>query len=325
VTNISCHGDHNGHINTTVTGGTPGYTYSWSNGCHAADPSGLAAGTYHLVVTDAHGCHADAAYTVTEPCALSVRATTENVSCHGGHNGHISVYVTGGTPGYTYSWSHGCHITDPSELSAGTYTLTVTDAHGCTATAVYTITEPAALSVTGVVTNVTCHDGHNGRINTTVTGGTPCYSYLWSNSAHVPDLTDLCAGTYSVIVADANGCSGTASYVVTQPADSHCGGGSDGHGDGDGDGEGHHNRDGGPCIRVYPNPTNGICNVIIPAIHKHGEIHICDITGKIIDRRSVTENNGEPCQFNLANYKTGIYLIKVNCDETTYTEKLILR
>ena len=174
-----------------------------------------------MTVTDAHGCKAggtDTSFTITQPAVLSLAgAVSVNVSCYGVNNGSITTNVTGGTTPYTYSWNTGSNLANLTSLAAGTYSVTVTDAHGCTVTGSYTITQPAAaLAVSAGVTNVSCNGG-NGTITTTVTGGTTPYAYLWRNSANTANLTTA-AGAYSVTVTDAHGCATIGSYTITQPA-----------------------------------------------------------------------------------------------------------
>ena len=217
-TNVSCNGGNNGTATVTVTGGTEPYTYLWSNGATTQNISGLVAGTYSVTVTDDHGCTATGSYTVTQPAVLVATGSGTNVSCNGGNNGTATVTVTGGTEPYTYLWSNGATTQSISGLTAGTYNVTVTDAHGCEATASYTVTQPAVLVATGSGTNVSCNGGNNGTATVTVTGGTEPYTYLWSNGATTQSISGLTAGTYNVTVTDAHGCEATASYTVTQPA-----------------------------------------------------------------------------------------------------------
>ncbi|MCF8451142.1 MAG: hypothetical protein K9G49_14810, partial [Taibaiella sp.] len=216
-TNVSCNGGSNGSIDVTVTGGTTAYSYTWSNGATTQDISGLSAGTYSVLVTDANGCTATVTKTITHPTTLTASATTTNVNCNGGSNGTIDLTPAGGTTPYTYLWNGGVTTQDRTGLAAGTYSVTVTDANGCTTTTSKTITQPAALTASATSTNVNCNGGANGTIDLTVAGGTTAYSYVWSNGATTQDLSGLSAGTYSVTVTDANGCTTTASRTITQP------------------------------------------------------------------------------------------------------------
>ena len=220
VTNILCNGNSTGAIDLTVTGGTPPIqSYLWSNGATTEDISGLVAGTYSVTVVDYNGCQATNTWTITEPTQLVIdpNALITNVSCFGLSDGAISITVTGGTPGYSFAWSNGATTQNISGLAAGCYTVTVTDANQCTATGTWCVTQPDALALEGNVTSVSCYSYSTGAIDLTVTGGTPAYTYVWSNGATTEDLNNLPAGTYSVTVTDSHGCVISDSYVVTQP------------------------------------------------------------------------------------------------------------
>src|SRR5207253_1246988 len=122
-----------------------------------------------------------------------------NISCFGGNNGAIDLSVAGGTPPYSYNWSNSATTQDLSNLSAGNYTVTATDANGCTIlNSAISITQPAAAldASAGSTTNVSCYGGNNGSINLTVSGGTSPYSYNWSNGATTQNTNSLSAGTY---------------------------------------------------------------------------------------------------------------------------------
>ena len=213
--NAACNGASTGGITTSVSGGTSSYTYVWNTGATTSGLSNLAAGTYSVTVTDAHSCTAKGAYTVGQPSAIAITATPTNVACNGGSTGSITTGVSGGTSGYTYAWSSGATTSGISGKAAGTYSVTVTDAHSCTATGSYTITQPAALAVTGSVTNVGCAGGSTGAVTTTVTGGTSAYTYSWNNGATTSGISSLSVGTYAVTVTDAHSCTATGTYSVT--------------------------------------------------------------------------------------------------------------
>nr|WP_315175613.1 gliding motility-associated C-terminal domain-containing protein [uncultured Flavobacterium sp.] len=221
-TNVACNGGSNGTASVTPSGGTPGYTYSWSpSGGTAASATGLSAGSYTVTVTDANGCTATQSFTITEPSALIASAAAQtNVSCNNGSNGSATVSVTGGTSAYTYSWAPaGGTAATASGLSAGTYTVTVTDANSCQATQSFTITQPVVLVATPASqTNVSCFGGSNGSATVNVSGGTSAYTYSWSPSGGTAaTASGLSAGTYTVTVTDANLCTTTQSFTITQP------------------------------------------------------------------------------------------------------------
>jgi SprB repeat/Secretion system C-terminal sorting domain len=222
-TNVSCNGGSNGSATVTPSGGVGGYTYSWSpSGGTAATASGLTAGSYTCTVTDANSCTTTQSFTISQPAALVASAASQtNVSCNTGSNGAASVSVAGGTSGYTYSWSpSGGTAATATGLSAGTYTCTVTDANSCTATKTFTITQPAALVASAASqTNVACNGGSNGAVSVSVAGGTSGYTYSWSPSGGTAaTASGLTAGSYICTVTDANSCTTTQSFTITEPA-----------------------------------------------------------------------------------------------------------
>lgn len=152
--------------------------------------------------------------------AVTVTGTLVNVACHGGATGAVIVNVSGGTPPYTYSWSHSAtNYSTVTGLSAGTYTVTVTDAVSATANRSFTITEPPALAASTSVIHVAIHGGSTGAASVNVSGGTPGYTYSWSPSGgYTSSATGLSAGTYTVTVTDANACVLTRNVTVVQPA-----------------------------------------------------------------------------------------------------------
>jgi SprB repeat len=221
-TNVSCNGGSNGSATVSVSGGTAGYTYSWSpSGGTAATASGLAAGTYTVIVTDANTCNTTASVIIKEPARLTASISdSTNISCNGGTNGSATVSVSGGTPGYTYSWSpSGGAAATASGLAAGTYTVTVTDANTCNATAAVIIKEPAILTATvGDSTNVSCNGGSNGSATIIVSGGTGSYNYSWSPSGGTAaTASGLTAATYTCSITDSNACLVTKVVTITEP------------------------------------------------------------------------------------------------------------
>lgn len=219
--NISCFGGNNGNVTASASGGTPNYVYSWSPiGGSGATASNLPVGTYTVSVTDSKTCLITNTVSIIQPVDIAVTATTSNVSCNGGTNGTISTSVIGGTAPYTYFWSVGAQSTPSvSGLSAGTYTLIVTDANGCQKIMTYTITQPTPISIAFTATNVSCYNGNNASITPTVSGGTSSYTYSWSPSGlTTPNLNSLPIGNYTLFVTDANLCLASSSMSITQPS-----------------------------------------------------------------------------------------------------------
>ncbi len=214
---VSCYQGSDGSVNLTVTGGTTNYSYLWSNADTTQDISGLTEGTYTVVVTDANGCLAYDTAQVHEPLELQATAALTHVSCKDGSDGAINLSVTGGTTSYSYVWSNTSTTQDISALVAGTYSVIVTDANSCVAYDTSVITEPPALTITHSLTHVSCKGGADGKVNITVGGGTPGYTYAWSNSDTTEDISSLIAGTYDVLVTDANACTIRDTGTVTEP------------------------------------------------------------------------------------------------------------
>ncbi len=182
-------------------------------------PVGITTNTF--VATDAAGNTSICSFTVSvNPPAipLTITPSQTNVSCFAGNDGILTATVSGGTTPYSYSWNNGADTVSIANLTAGTYSVTVTDAVGCIATHSFMLTQPTVLSATTVVTNVACNGGNTGAINITPSGGTAPYSFNWGGGITTEDRTGLTAGNYSVTITDANGCNGVVNATVTQPA-----------------------------------------------------------------------------------------------------------
>ncbi len=226
IDSASCNGATDASILAIVSGGTPGYTYSWNPNAVAGNPlTGIGAGSYSLTVTDANNCVAELQNILVQqplPIVLSL-VQQQNVTCNGASDGQAEISVLGGTPGYTYIWD------DPSSqstalaggLAPGTYSVEVTDANGCTAQWLnVNITEPDSLIVTVTsVTPITCDYSEDGVVETQVTGGTLPYGYAWNDPSGQTGSTaiDLGAGTFTVTVTDAYGCTAQAQATIDPP------------------------------------------------------------------------------------------------------------
>ncbi|NBY41513.1 MAG: hypothetical protein EBQ66_11715, partial [Flavobacteriia bacterium] len=218
--NVGCFGNNTGSIDLTVNGGVAPYIYAWSNQAITQDLNNIPSGVYTVTATDANGCATTQTVTITQPQgALTLSTTQVNVLCFGNSTGSVNLTVSGGTAPYTYLWSNNGTVEDPSGMAAGPYTVTVTDANGCTANSNVTITQPAAgLALTTTQVNVLCNGNNTGSVNLTVSGGTAPYTYLWSNNGTAEDPTGMAAGAYTVTVTDGSGCTATTTVTITQPA-----------------------------------------------------------------------------------------------------------
>lgn len=219
---VRCYGQPQGSIELTIDGGTTPYLYEWTNGETTEDVADLVAGNYSVEVTDAKGCKANAAATITQPDDLLVSPSVRGVSCFGGSDGVIRATIFGGVQPYRYNWTTQDTIPDVFNLPAGAHTLTVTDRNLCVREEVIVVPQPQPLAVTFAVKKVSCFDLPDGEIQAFVTGGTPDYRYKWSNSSFVlGDTTfhpiNLYRDDYTLEVTDANGCVLIDSVRVEEP------------------------------------------------------------------------------------------------------------
>lgn len=209
TTPITCHGNTNAVITVAATGGQAAYSYSINGTNYQASNtfSNLAAGTYTLYAQDANGCIGSSNITITEPAAIGVNAVPTMISCTGANNGQIFVSASGGTAPLTYSINGTTFVTSNtfSGLSAGNYTVTVKDAHGCQQTFTTTVTEPAPLTISCATT---LSNGSNGTITVTGGGGNLPYTYSIDGTNYYSGslFSGLAIATYTVYIKDANGC-----------------------------------------------------------------------------------------------------------------------
>jgi gliding motility-associated-like protein len=223
ITNVNCFGQSTGSIALMVTGGSgQGFTYAWSNGMTTATISGLAAGSYSVTVSDIGSpLTATQTYTVTQPsAALMVTGQATAPSCSGGTDGMITTTVTGGTPPYSYAWTGGIppNTPNPTGLPAGSYTVTVTDSRGCTATQTFTVPVggQSSINIAAAVNNETCLGASDGSITLSVSGITGTPTYFWTPSTLSGSMvSNLAPGNYSVTVFDSGGCSRSQAFVIT--------------------------------------------------------------------------------------------------------------
>ena len=226
ATDVLCNGTSTGSVNLSPSGGTLPYTYSWTNSTltlgNTEDLSNIPAENYSVTITDGKGCMATNNIVVNEPLLLTTSIVSNNVSCFGGTDGNITLTVMGGTPSFTYNWSNSSSSVGNSQnllnISAESYDVVVTDVNGCMATNSVVITQPLSpINLTYTKVDVLCNGDNTGSIDLTVVGGTPGYTYSWSNTATQQDVINLFAGNYNVTVQDLNGCIESEIIEITEP------------------------------------------------------------------------------------------------------------
>ncbi|MEZ4922320.1 MAG: gliding motility-associated C-terminal domain-containing protein [Crocinitomicaceae bacterium] len=221
---ITCAGSCDGSVTVTGVGGTAPYTYEWlHDGSTVSNLNNLCANSYFVEITDAIGCTYSMEVEMTDPNAIDAVATITNPAC-GNNDGIINVATSGGVLPHTYLWNTAAITPLISNLAAGVYTLTVTDATGCTMDFIYGLNNSDAPVAQLTTSDVSCHSLCDGQSDTlSVNGGTPVYTYNWyDGSANAlgittPLITGLCAGDYMLEVTDASGCISFAITTITEP------------------------------------------------------------------------------------------------------------
>lgn len=219
-TDVRCFGESNGeaHVNVQSVGTSSApYVYQWFDGYSLPDRNDLPAGTHFVKVTDDFGCFSFEFITINQPELLTTSTLPEHVRCHGEPQGSIDLTVEGGTTPYFYQWSNSQTSQDVTSLTAGTYTVDVTDAQGCPATQSTVITQPDPLLVSPAVTPVNCFGGSDGKIKATIFGGVQPYRYSWDTADTIPDIANLIAGQHTLTVTDRNHCIRNEQIFVPQP------------------------------------------------------------------------------------------------------------
>lgn len=245
--------------------------------------------------------------TFTTSCAATSTTTSSvvtDVSCNGGSDGEIDVTVDSGVPAYSYLWSTGDTTEDVTGLSAGDYTLTITDGNGCTSTDSITVAEPAALAV--MVTTVADSAGTGqGSASIDVTGGTAPYSYSWNGSAGSADTTGLTSGTYEVVVTDANGCTDTSTVIIDDLVSIEF--------------------DYVSSLSIAPNPTRGVAVIDLQLTQRaEVEIAVYSMVGELVAAFEEANTSQLSQQVDLSGYAEGLYVVRITINEQTLTKKMLL-
>jgi len=210
-----------GTATVVITGGTAPYTYSWSDGQTTNPAINLAAGSYDVSVMDANGCETTGTCTVQGiSCRdFEVDINTIPINCNNSADGSIEVLVDGGSGSITYSWVPDVsNLAIGSGLDAGSYAIEVTDEVGCNEIVTVQLTNPTSIDGTISKTDASCNDANDGSLDLQLSGGTPPYTYSWSNGATQEDLSNLPPGDYSVTVVDASGCIFIISETISEPS-----------------------------------------------------------------------------------------------------------
>ncbi len=309
ITDASCAGN-DGAIDMLIIGGTPPYTYLWSDGQVTEDASGLAPGTYTTSVTDANGCtYVSFGITVNAaPDAINVTEMSTNVSCNGASDGSIDITPTGGTPPFTYTWSNGATTEDLSGLSGGTYSVSITDPNGCFSSITATITEAPALAEVGSATDETMVGANDGTITiTSVTGGIPPYTISWATGQTTFGISNLPPGNYIGVITDSVGCVLNVDYTVNPGL------------------SGLVEMNELISVNLFPNPTQGEAVLSFTLTErKDVVVKVVNALGQELKVIELPNTISEEVDLNLESLASGTYFVKLGIDGNFITKKISL-
>lgn len=221
INDVSCSGNQDGAITLAgsgAIGGTPGYSFLWSNGATGLTIDELAPGAYTVTVTDDNDCTASETFIVETLNPLLINnSIVSDESCAGENDGSIMIEVIGGEAPYFAEWSNGSIGGMINGLEPGDYTVTVTDANGCSTEGTFLVDEGSVVNAEAIITNVSCFGANDGEIELTEFIGNSPFEFEWSNGASGEHITNLSAGSYLVTITDAEGCSAVKVFSVSQP------------------------------------------------------------------------------------------------------------
>jgi hypothetical protein len=214
--NITCFAGNDGTATANVSGGTEPYIYNWSTGSGEMMVIGLSAQSYTVTVTDAVGCTIVLETTLSQPNQILINSSVTNPSCNGLCDGMVNLNIIGGNAPFDYEWSGPCEGQNPVDICPGTFTVTVTDATGCSSSHTVTLTAPTPLDLSMSAAGETNIDTNDGTATGIPSGGTSPYSYLWDdiNGQTTQTAVSLPPGMYCVTVTDNNGCTITGCTIV---------------------------------------------------------------------------------------------------------------
>lgn len=311
IGNVSCNGGNDGSATITTNGGQAPYTYAWTPNVSTTNvANNLIAGNYSVVVTDANNCTFNVQnIVISEPSALVQSGFSyTDVSCYGGSDGTINVSYSGGSPGYSYTLDAGAPQSNGqfSGLSAGTYTIAVSDINGCNDQFTQTIIEPDSLTLTLGAQDESSPGAGDGSVSVAVSGGIPNYNYLWDdqNASMSASVSNLNTGTYTVVVTDNNGCQKSGSVFV----------------------------DVGSSIKtipnanltVFPNPADKLVTIQWTSINEKLSVNLYNTIGKQLFTKEIDANQNS-LTISLNDYVPGVYFIEINSANGKLVQKLTIK
>ena len=208
-----------GQIDFAPAGGTPPYTFLWTNGETTEDLTNLTqGGDYTVTLTDANACTFVQTTTVNNFGALTTDLEINEISCFGETDGSLEIVISTGTPPFSYNWNNSETTEFIDNLGIGAYSVTITDANNCTSVQNYNLLNPAEITADYQQQNILCAGETNGSLTAQNLGGTGPFTFAWNTGDTSQDLDNLPAGVYNVTITDSNNCTGTGSFSITEPS-----------------------------------------------------------------------------------------------------------
>ena len=289
-----------------VSGGFIPYFYLWNTSpTQTTDSvSGLSAGSYVLTVSDGLGCVYTEQVSIADSGAASLSTSFTDVSCAGEADGTASVVASGGTPPLTYTWSNSATDSAITNLSGGTYSVTVAGSDNCISTASVEVTEPSALLFNVVTSTPDMDSTGNGSITTSISGGTQGYTYAWNTSPvqTTANASNLVAGTYTGIVTDANGCQDSVTVTIALVLAIEA-------------------KEMIQELLIYPNPSTGILHIEFSGfVARKMDVRVFNIVGEQV----LTETaSAKVFQLDISKLKAGVYFLQADTGEGIIAHKIV--
>lgn len=358
-TNVQCAGADDGTATAAVSGGVAPYTYTWDDpqAQSAATATGLAPGTYTVIVTDANSCENFSTVTITAPPSINLSASAADANCAGEASGSVTSFASGGTGVLAYEWNTNPVATtaDVAGLSAGNYTVTITDENGCTEDQTVTVGQPSAIQGTFIsAPNDQQMAPYSGVIVPQFAGGVGNYTYtlnivdsivvngtdttfLYGTSLFTDvaqsTFTGLIACKYELIVKDENGCTVTETGSVAVIDDGNGNFGAQCDPLKGVDTTTNDTTGGGVNIdflnvgflNIYPNPTSDAFTVSLEMFTAQSvTLEVFSYNGQLVERVEVPQTANVVRTFDLGSAANGIYLVKISTPEGSRLEKVMI-